>query len=211
MLDALFRILALTRKELLAILKDPRSRFSILIPPILQCLIYGYVATYDLNDVPYAVLDQDRSAASQKLLAGLDGSGVFQRVANLNRVADVKKMINERKALLVIQIDQDFEPRQHPFRPRIALPEPKEPKVNEDREQGDHGGGHKRPAVTDAGNSCPLSAEPKKKRAQQLGSEEHAEQDEERSHGCETNLLLGRQSIMDIERVDCGALSGAKA
>jgi ABC-2 type transport system permease protein len=111
MLDALFRILALTRKELLAILKDPRSRFSILIPPILQCLIYGYVATYDLNDVPYAVLDQDRSAASQKLLAGLDGSGVFQRVANLNRVADVKKMINERKALLVIQIDQDFERR----------------------------------------------------------------------------------------------------
>ena len=70
MLDTLLRIFALTRKELLAILKDPRSRFSILLPPILQCLIYGYVATYDLNDVPYAVLDQDRSAASQKLLAG---------------------------------------------------------------------------------------------------------------------------------------------
>ena len=111
MLDAIFRILALTRKELLAILKDPRSRFSLLIPPILQCLIYGYVATYDLNDVPYAVLDQDRSAASQKLLAGLDGSGIFRRVANLNRAADVKTTINERRALLVIQIDQDFERR----------------------------------------------------------------------------------------------------
>jgi ABC-2 type transport system permease protein len=111
MLDAIFRIGALTRKELLAILKDPRSRFSMLIPPILQCLIYGYVATYDLNDIPYAVLDQDRSAASQTLLAGLDGSGIFQRVANLNQAADVKRMINERKALLVIQIDQDFERR----------------------------------------------------------------------------------------------------
>jgi len=111
MFDAILRILALARKELLAIFKDPRSRFSMLIPPILQCLIYGYVATYDLSDVPYAVLDQDRSAASQKLLAGLDGSGVFQRVANLNRAADVRKMINERRALLVIQIDQDFERR----------------------------------------------------------------------------------------------------
>jgi ABC-2 type transport system permease protein len=111
MLNALFRILALTRKELLAILKDPRSRFSLLLPPILQCLIYGYVATYDLNDVPYAVLDQDRSAASQQLLARLDGSGVFHRVANLNQAADVAKMINERKALLVVQIDQDFERR----------------------------------------------------------------------------------------------------
>jgi ABC-2 type transport system permease protein len=111
MFDALLRILALTRKELLAILKDPRSRFSLLLPPILQCLIYGYVATYDLNDVPYAVLDQDRSAASQELLAGLDGSGVFRRVANLRRAADIKDTINERRALLVIQIDQDFERR----------------------------------------------------------------------------------------------------
>jgi ABC-2 type transport system permease protein len=111
MIEAIFRIAALTRKELLAILKDPRSRYSLLIPPILQCLIYGYVATYDLNDVPYAVLDQDRSDASQKFLAGLDGSGVFRRVANLGRSADVKTTIDERRALLVIQIDQDFERR----------------------------------------------------------------------------------------------------
>lgn len=111
MIEAIFRIVALTRKELLAILKDPRSRYSLLIPPILQCLIYGYVATYDLNDVPYAVFDQDRSAASQKFLAGLDGSGVFRRVANLGRGADVKTTIDERRALLVIQIDQDFERR----------------------------------------------------------------------------------------------------
>jgi len=109
MLDGMLRILALTQKELLAILKDPRSRYSLLIPPILQCLIYGYVATYDLSDVPYAVLDQDRSAASQQLLARFDGSGIFRRVANLHRAADVAKTINERRALLVLQIDADFE------------------------------------------------------------------------------------------------------
>jgi pyoluteorin transport system permease protein len=111
MVDAFLRILALTRKELLAILKDPKTRLSLFLPPILQCLIYGYVASYDLNDVPYAVLDQDRSAASQKLLGRLDGSGVFQRVANLERAADIKNMINDQRALLVIQIDQDFERR----------------------------------------------------------------------------------------------------
>ncbi len=108
MLDSIVRIIALTRKELLAILKDPRSRYSLLLPPILQCLIYGYVATYDLNDVPYAVLDQDRSAASGQLLARLDGSRVFRRVADLNRAADISRVINEQRALLVIQVNQDF-------------------------------------------------------------------------------------------------------
>ncbi len=85
MFDALLRILALTRKELLAVLKDPRGRSVLFIPPILQCLMFGYAATYDLNDVPYAVLDQDRSAASRELLAGLDGTKVFRRVADLDR------------------------------------------------------------------------------------------------------------------------------
>ena len=111
MWDCLLRIVALTRKELLAVLKDPRSRFSIFIPPILQCLIYGYVATYDLNDVAYAVLDQDRSSASYELLAKLDGSGVFHRGGNLERAADIKPWIDNQRVLLVIQIEQDFERR----------------------------------------------------------------------------------------------------
>jgi ABC-2 type transport system permease protein len=109
MLDTLYRILALTHKELLAILKDPRSRFSLILPPILQCLIYGYVATYDLHHVPYAAFDHDRSAASRQLLARIDGSGVFQRVANLDRDLEVKTIIDQRRALLVVQIDRDFE------------------------------------------------------------------------------------------------------
>lgn len=111
MIEALLRIFALTRKELLAVLKDKRSRMSLIVPPILQCLIYGYVATYDLNDVPYAVLDRDRSSAAQALLAKLDGSGIFHRVANLNTVEEVRRAINQRQALLVLQIDPDFERR----------------------------------------------------------------------------------------------------
>jgi ABC-2 type transport system permease protein len=106
---SLLRILALTRKELLAVLKDKRSRMSLLVPPLVQALIFGYAATYDLNHVAYAVLDQDHSAASRELLAGLDGSGVFERVANLQRASDVSSLINARRALLIVQIGQQFE------------------------------------------------------------------------------------------------------
>ena len=109
MLDVVLRILALVRKELLAIFKDPRSRFALIGPPIIQCLIFGYAATYDLSNVPYAALDQDRSPASRDLLAKLDGSGVFERIADLRRAADIADYINDRRVLLVVQIDQEFE------------------------------------------------------------------------------------------------------
>jgi ABC-2 type transport system permease protein len=109
LLGSLLRILALTRKELLAVLKDPRARVSLLIPPILQSLIFGYAATYDLNRVPYVLLDQDRSAASAQLLAGLDGSHEFQRVADIDRQADIRTFIDSKRALVVIQVPQGFQ------------------------------------------------------------------------------------------------------
>src|SRR6516162_6321595 len=111
MLDSILRIIALTRKELLAVLKDPRGRVTLFLPPIVQCLVFGYAATYDLTDVPYAVLDRDRSAASHELLARLDGSRVFRRVADLEDASDVKTFLDDRRALLVVQIDRDFERR----------------------------------------------------------------------------------------------------
>ncbi|REK10019.1 MAG: ABC transporter permease [Planctomycetota bacterium] len=111
MFDTLARVATLTIKELLAIFKDPRGRLTLFVPPIMQCLIFGYAATYNLNRVPYAVLDQDRSAASQDLLARLDGSGVFYRVANLGNNADIDRYIDRREALFVLAIASDFERR----------------------------------------------------------------------------------------------------
>src|ERR1700691_5426363 len=106
---SLLRILALIRKEFLAVLMDPRSRFIIFLPPLLQCLIFGYAASFDLYTVAYAVLDQDHSATSVALLSRLDGSGVFERQANLARASDIADRIDTGRALLVIPIDQGFE------------------------------------------------------------------------------------------------------
>ena len=108
-MNALLRILALIRKELLANLKDPRSLGTLLIPPILQCILFGYAATYDLNRVRYAVLDHDRSATSRALLAKFDGSGVFTRTANLGSVSEIAGLIERGRALFVITVPEDFE------------------------------------------------------------------------------------------------------
>src|SRR5260370_1583435 len=111
MLVAIFRIAALVRKDLLAMLKDRRGGAALFVAPVLQCLVFGYVVNDDLTRVSYVAFDRDRSAASSELLALLDGSGVFQRVANLERAVGVKTMIDARRALVVVEIDQDFDRR----------------------------------------------------------------------------------------------------
>jgi ABC-2 type transport system permease protein len=107
----LTELFALIRKEMLAILKDPSSRTLLIAPAIMQSLLFGYGATYDLTHVPYAVLDQSRGAASAELLARLDGTGVFERAATLTSSAQIADFIDGGEALLVISIPSDFETR----------------------------------------------------------------------------------------------------
>lgn len=110
-IDYLAKTLSLVRKELLALLKDPANRSLLFVPALMQALLYGYGATYDLTNVPYAVLDQSRAAASTELLARLDGTGVFHRVATLTSSDQMAGMIDGGEALLVISIPSDFEER----------------------------------------------------------------------------------------------------
>ena len=111
MAAALLRMVTLVRKEMLALLRDPRSRVILFVPAIVQTLLFGYAASFDLNHVAYAVHDQDRSAASAALLALFDGSGVFERVADIDRAADAQDLIDRRRVLLAIDIGTDFERR----------------------------------------------------------------------------------------------------
>lgn len=108
-METLFRILALVRKEFLALMKDPRSRTVVIIPPLLQTILFGYAATFDLVDVPYAVLDEDRSEASREFLAGLSGSRSFKLEAVLDSDRDIAPLIDSRRAVLVVHVGRDFE------------------------------------------------------------------------------------------------------
>lgn len=109
MTDFFYRLLAIFRKELMAVLKDPASRVILFVPILMQSLLFGYGATYDLTRVPYAVLDLSHSASAAQLLARIDGTGYFQRVATLESMAQVETTINTQQALMVIQINPQLE------------------------------------------------------------------------------------------------------
>ena len=101
--------LTIVRKELLALFKDPSNRVLLFVPALLQALLFGYGATYDLTHVPYAVLDQNRGAASTQLLARLDGTGVFERVATLTSSDQIAGMIDRNEAILVVTVPPNFD------------------------------------------------------------------------------------------------------
>ncbi len=110
MVDFLYRVFAMIRKELRLTLKDPSSRIVLIAPALFQSLLFGYAATFDLVNVPYAAFDESRSPTSVALLARLDSTGVFHRVANLERSTDIAQIINPETALLVVRIGPRLEP-----------------------------------------------------------------------------------------------------
>ncbi|MFV3308100.1 ABC transporter permease [Pseudomonas sp. NY15181] len=110
-MEFFWRILNLWRKELLVILKDPANRIVLVVPVLLQSVLFGYAVTFDLNDAPYALLDLSNGEASHELASRLDGSGIFHRVATLTRVEEIQTVIDEQKALLVVHIPSDFQTR----------------------------------------------------------------------------------------------------
>ena len=102
------QILALIRKELLAVLRDPRSRMVLIGPPLIQLMVFGYAATFDLNHVPIAVYDQDHSEASRDLIARFAGSPTFTVKDVLNSPERIKTLIDSRQVQMVLVIDRRF-------------------------------------------------------------------------------------------------------
>jgi len=104
----LFRILALAIKEFLALLKDKRSRVVIIVPPMVQLIVFGYAASFDLNHVPYAVYDRDGGYAAQQLLAGFEGAPAFRLAYRVQRESQIAELIDARKVIMVVQVGPNF-------------------------------------------------------------------------------------------------------
>ncbi len=104
----LARLLALVIKEFLAISRDAKSRVVLIGPPLIQLVVFGYAASFELNHVPFAVYDQDQSALSRDLVADFAGSPSFQQVAVLHSPERIQNLINSRTVEMVLDIDPRY-------------------------------------------------------------------------------------------------------
>lgn len=99
---------ALLKKELLATLKEKSSRMIMVAPIILYVILFGYIATFNLDYIPYALLDLDKTAASREFSHRIDQSPVFDRVMTLTNAAQIDRAIDSGQALVTVAIDEGF-------------------------------------------------------------------------------------------------------
>lgn len=102
------RFRALIRKELLTTLKDRTSRMILVAPIILYVILFGYVASFNLDYAPYALLDMSRTPQSAALVRAVDSSAVFDRVMTLENTAQIAEAVDSGRAMVVLAIGPDY-------------------------------------------------------------------------------------------------------
>lgn len=98
------RILALIIKEFLSLFRDKKSRMAVIVPPILQLLIFGYAATFDLENAGLVVFNEDSGVISRELIGRFQGSVGFKLVGYVQSEAEVGPLIDRKGALLALHI-----------------------------------------------------------------------------------------------------------
>jgi len=95
-------------KEFIQVFRDKRTRFVLLGPPIIQMLIFGYAATFEIRHVPTVVLDLDHSQESRDFLSRFSSSPYFDVQHQLTDQRQIKEIIDRGLATTAIQINPGF-------------------------------------------------------------------------------------------------------
>src|SRR5512136_1162238 len=95
-------------KELIQTLRDKRMRITLIVPPVLQLIIFGYAANLDVKHIRTAVRDLDPSIASRDLIGRFSSSQYFDIVSFPDSPGEVKDLIDRGKVILDVEIPTDF-------------------------------------------------------------------------------------------------------
>jgi ABC-2 type transport system permease protein len=103
----MLRFTALLRKEARQMLRD-RSNLAVgLLLPVMLILLFGYGMSFDVKNVPLAVVLEDRSPAAQEMLAGLQGSPYLSPVW-LNDMPTAVQQMRDGKVNAILRVPAKF-------------------------------------------------------------------------------------------------------
>ena len=95
-------------KEVLSILRDPRSRMIVFAPPLLQLVVFAFAATLEVRNVDVAVYDQDAGRWSHELVQRLHSARFIAQVRVVDNPAQVRDLLDRGKVIAALAIPADF-------------------------------------------------------------------------------------------------------
>lgn len=102
------RIIALIKKEFISIWKDPRSRTLIILPPLLQLVIFAHAATMEVRNIHLAVLDKSNTLESRNLISSFEHSNWFKYFYFADNENEIAHLVKTKKAEAALVINTDF-------------------------------------------------------------------------------------------------------
>jgi ABC-2 type transport system permease protein len=107
-MPALGRIHALAAKETAHIRRDPRTAVLALGMPVLLLLVFGYGVSFDVDRLPIAVADHDRSAESRAFVREVASSTEFELTRVVRDPTEERRLLRKREVVALIVIPPRF-------------------------------------------------------------------------------------------------------
>ena len=104
----LTRLKQMLIKEFIQVFRDKRARFLLFVTPIIQMLIFGYAATFEVHHVATVVLDLDHSQESRDVISRFTSSPYFDVQHQLTDSRQIEELIDRGKATVALQINPGF-------------------------------------------------------------------------------------------------------
>lgn len=102
------RVLAIAGKEVLHVRRDVRTLYLALGMPVVLLLLFGYGVSFDLEEIPVVVVDQDGSTASRELLRRVLGSGEMSSVAWVSDPSEATAFFERGEAAAALVVPEGF-------------------------------------------------------------------------------------------------------
>jgi ABC-2 type transport system permease protein len=104
----LARLMQMLLKEFIQVFRDKRTRYILIGPPLIQMLIFGYAATFEIRHVPLAVLDLDHTQESRELISRFSSTQYFDLQRQLTHPAQIPELIDRGEVTVALQIHPGF-------------------------------------------------------------------------------------------------------
>src|SRR5262249_44374904 len=117
----LSNILAIAYKEATALRHDQAFLVTVIAQPIMLLLLYGFALSNKPANVPWAVLDQSRTAASRRFIAEVQSTGYFLAPLPVANYDEGRALLKGGKAVAFVIVPSDFRREAERTRPRVQV------------------------------------------------------------------------------------------